>query len=311
MGWPKEFSLVKEGLQGPGFVSDKPLRKLLKTGAGTKATNSKIIKQITDKYPNIQLPEEWPAEIEQMSLVQKKWIGFLLGFAQSELGKTSGVFNNTLLSLIQADIKWHIARRKVISSNPDKLLLTDVPKSSDSNLPLKASESNQATLAYITLLAAYEISLQYRLDIESSSSYLLDLMPMKDGESTIWPVKRLFDSWRDKFQFSIYEYASSLPVVTAEEPDPEGRALKNWQSGKYCPEEERILSQDTLKWIGDFIGVGELYAKEALIEWLRFQMACKFQRLFKAFEESDEVLLMFEEYQFYYSSLYQKFANSN
>jgi hypothetical protein len=291
MGWPKAFSVVKEGMATPGFVSDKTLRKLLDGEAVRASVHNNFLNMLNQNLIAQGRQTVNFGGSSQLSLKQQKWQGFLVGYSHSNSGKSHPVFKQTLYAYLNADI----ARTDRLNDDQFNALSKELKVSK--SFPIKQ------VMTVLVLFAAYELDLQTRLGLDISSSYTLDTIPHRHTGGQVWPIKLLFDSWKEMFGFVRERHAFELRKVALTAKDQKKgnefyseRTFDDWVKGLYSPDADQILSTETMEWISSFVDENADFGEEARIQWLRFIMACNFQRLLKKYKDFDSCLSLLNLY---------------
>ena len=288
MGWPQVFSAVKQGLGAP---SDKTLRKLLSGETVRNSVQARFVETVNKKLNFMGLEAITLDKDSSLSVKQQQWQGVLFGYSRSGFGKEQKLFNQTVKAYLNADI----APEGVHGDSGFDAIYKE--------FNIARSFPVKQVMTTLVLFAAYEVDLQKRLGVDISNSYTLDIISKVGSGEEVWPVKCLFDSWKKAFGFIREHQAFNLRKVVLTAKDKKHgnefyseRTFDDWVAGLYCPDESQILSTETIEWISSFVEKNGAFSEESRIQWLRFLMACNFQRLLKKYEDTDSNLPLLRQY---------------
>lgn len=260
MGLPIPSSFMNKEFLGPSFP-DKNTFKDFQTGQ--RNTNKSTIKRLVKCINQLLIKEgrkpiKFNAEKDiHLSIEQQEWKGYLSGLFLSDWNKTFPVTFSIMDKYLQADIE-HYGNNLL---DPETLMLED--------------------FTILMILAALEYDYQKLFNLEQTNSVIIDILPKQEGEKTLWPMKLLFDSWRNAYDFKnnfIYNLAKervSQKDILNDKENYASRTLSDWISGATPPNNEQCISEKTVTWIKEICG-SEKHVQQ---EWLRFVMACKLQGL--------------------------------
>lgn len=260
LGFPKPTSFMTKEFLGPCCPDKNTLRDIQN---GSRKTYTSTINRIEKCMNRFFINEgEEPIQIN----VDK----------DRELGIEQQEWKTYLFFLHRADWKHDFPKT---FSLMHRYLLADINELGKTNI--HSHKPLHELSIFLIIFAAYEHDYHKLLNIKEPNSIIIDILPKQDGEKILWPMKLLFDSWRQSYSFtnkSVCDLKKEYIFKTNSEENIQYyaiRTISDWIAGATPPNFTQRMSNKTVSWIEEICGSKRLAKRE----WLRFVMACKLQNL--------------------------------